>query len=162
NDLKQLFDDLSHSEHWVGHSEELTESVAADARSLPAVAQRLSTRYRFEPLRQKLLFMKEKLQATLAGGAQTGPAGSVLSPSGEHVELAYTSPSELRAELELLWRTLRDYNCGASLRSLERMIQTVDIFGFHLAKLDIRQHSSLHAASLDEVCKTLSVLPKGY
>ncbi len=57
----------------------------------------------------------------------------------------YKSPGELDADLGLLATTIRETGCGLIDEQLIRPLrQKLDIFGFHLAMLDIRQNSEFH------------------
>jgi phosphoenolpyruvate carboxylase len=112
----------------VGVSRDLLESIAADERLLPAYADRIGRQNEGEPYRRKLSFVWFRLGETLA-----------RRPGG------YDSPAELAAELELIDRSLR-VNRGERLADgrLAALRRRVELFGFHLAKLDVR----LHAAEL--------------
>ena len=61
-------------------------------------------------------------------------------------------PAELRADLDVLDRSLRDNGSAilarGRLRSLRR---AVDVFGFHLASLDLRQNSDVHERTIGEL-----------
>lgn len=144
--LETIFSHLSQSENWVRVPLELSQSLAADREQMPEIERRIEGRYTFEPFRQKLLFIQEKLKNTLH--AQKTPF--------------YSSPSELRYDLQLQLDALVDAGCDASLESLRRMIYSVDIFGFHLAKLDLRQHSARHRAALEEIVDALDLIPGGF
>jgi phosphoenolpyruvate carboxylase len=57
----------------------------------------------------------------------------------------YKSPQELDADLDLLATSIRESGCGLIDEQLLRPLrQKLDIFGFHLAMLDIRQNSEFH------------------
>jgi len=105
-------------------SPELDESIARDERELPEYAATIGRRSELEPYRRKLSFMWWRL----------GNNG-------------YERPAELLAELDVLARSLSQ-NRGARIATgrLAALRRRVEIFGFHLAKLDVR----LHAAELRE------------
>lgn len=146
-ELNRVFDALSHSEHWVEIDDGLQQSIDRDAQLMPLVAQKFRDRFRFEPFRQKLFFIDEKVRLALED-----PTAAC----------AYKHPSEFRKELEYVHEVLGKTGCGSSLTALRRLIYAVDVFGFHLAKLDIRQHSEKHAAALDEIVKAAGSDPSGY
>jgi phosphoenolpyruvate carboxylase len=57
----------------------------------------------------------------------------------------YKSPQGLDADLDLLATSIRESGCGLIDEQLLRPLrQKLDIFGFHLAMLDIRQNSEFH------------------
>ncbi len=51
---------------------------------------------------------------------------------------------------------------GLSCPDLENLICQVEIFGFNLTQLDIRQESSRHADALNEILQYLQILPQPY
>jgi phosphoenolpyruvate carboxylase len=164
--LEPLFDQLSHSSNNVPLSQDLAESLKADALHLPEIEKRFASRFQFEPFRRKLLFIQEKLNNTLAAHANQHVHVNtyIETDTGAQpdTETLYTAPEQLRQELELILQPLRQAGCTQSVSLLEKMLYTIDIFGFHLAKLDIRQHSSRHTQALDDVTKTLGIINEGY
>lgn len=145
SDVQKLFNQLSHSANWLVTDKDLSDSLADDMQQHAKLAERLKTRYVFEPFRQKLLVIFERLQSTISGG--------------EH---AYSSAKDLQSDLSLVHDSLKSAGCGPSLLKLRRLICALDIFGFHLAKLDVRQHSQRHSAALDEITRHMDVIPGGY
>lgn len=147
-DLETLFNDLCHSSNWIQPDEAFQQSLDNDASSLSAVAERYRARYQFEPFRMKLFFIQAKLKNVLEGTESGGAT--------------YGGPSEFRQDLMLIYRNLIEQKCTASLRNLRRLIHAIDLFGFHLAKLDIRQHSARHSGALDEITRNLGIVDSGY
>lgn len=154
-ELETLFNELSHSSNWCDVSQRLVDSLATDSAAMPNLANTLIKRYEYEPYRQKLLFIREKLRSTVDGAQAPAASGACRSPFYERAE-------ELRADLDLIGESLLRAGCATSLRSLKRMMYAVDIFGFHLAKLDLRQHSRRHSSALDEVTAVLGILTRPY
>lgn len=152
-DVQKLFSQLSHSANWLPVDDALVASLAEDMRQHKLLAEKLETRYVFEPFRQKLLVIQERLRSTVCGEQATHGAEDAHS---------YADADELRADLTLLLSALHKSGCQDSLTDLQRLIYTVDIFGFHLAKLDVRQHSQRHSATLDEITRSLQLIPGGY
>ncbi len=78
--------------------------------------------------------------------------------SGPHLNNSYQFPSQLLADLETLRRSLLDIGSrrlvSDLLFPLERMVQC---FGFHLAKLDIRQNSSFHDKAVQQLLQAASI-----
>jgi phosphoenolpyruvate carboxylase len=157
--LEVLFNDLSGSRHWVFVDPNLEASIAEDARTFSSTAEWMGTRYDKEPFRQKLLYIQAKLRNTLElTDSTSGHSEDPVSTKRDY----YATSSELRADLMLLYKSLREFGLNQSLDSLERTVSAIDIFGFHLAKLDIRQHSGRHLAALDEITSKMDLLPKSY
>jgi phosphoenolpyruvate carboxylase len=144
-DVQRLADHLSHSIHWVEPGSQFSEALDRDAEAFPQLAERLRTRNVYEPFRQKLQYVVAKLRATME------------TPNDPR---AYKSSDEFRNEITFIYDTMQAAGCQASLRGLQRLANTIDIFGFHLAKLDLRQNSERHLAAIDEITVALK-LPAG-
>ncbi|MDH4324078.1 MAG: phosphoenolpyruvate carboxylase [Betaproteobacteria bacterium] len=102
---------------------------------------------RDEPYRRIVSGVYARLAATARslGGLEAVPAPSAARP-------AYAGPAELDADLALIERGLQAQGAGrlaaGRLRALRRK---VDVFGFHLARIDLRQSSSEHEAVVAEL-----------
>lgn len=144
-ELETLFNQLSHSSNIVPAGRELEESIKRDAVLFPEVDTRFGSRYKSEPYRLKLLFIREKLESTLAG-----------TTSG------YSAPEQFLKDIILMRHSLAASGSSLSTRSLDQLIRMIKVFGFHLAKLDLRQHSERHSAALDEVTRKLAIIDGGY
>ncbi|MGB1680944.1 MAG: phosphoenolpyruvate carboxylase [Acidimicrobiales bacterium] len=113
---------------------ELEAQLAADDEDFPKVRARFRALSAGEPYRQRLSVMHQRLLE--AAEIPPGPR-------------AYTRPTELVDDLDMLSRSL--LSAGGALianGSLARVRRLVDLVGFHLATLDIRQHASKHHAAL--------------
>src|SRR3984957_3038878 len=93
-------------------------------------------------------------------GCCTGFAPRARSPPDERIAatrradlaLAYTGPAQLLDDLRCIQESL--VVAGAPRQAygeLQDLVWQVQTFGFHLADLEIRQHSSVHGAALAEV-----------
>jgi phosphoenolpyruvate carboxylase len=100
-------------------SDELLSSIARDERELPETAAELGDQNLDEPYRRKLSIMWRRLDAD-----------------------AYASVDAFAEDLAVLDRSLRA-NRGARIAdgALARLRRRVELFGFHLAKLDLRVHA---------------------
>ncbi len=64
----------------------------------------------------------------------------------------YATSAEFAADLDVLHRALISHKCGLLGRGrLRRLRHAVAIFGFHLAPLDLRQNSDVHARTVAEL-----------
>jgi len=86
-------------------------------------------------------------------GARTETAGG-RETAGEPgtAGLAYRGPAEFIADLRLVQRELA--SAGAVRQAygeLQHLIWQAETFGFHLAGLEVRQHSAVHAQALGEL-----------
>ncbi|MFK3891117.1 phosphoenolpyruvate carboxylase [Sphingomonas sp. NPDC079357] len=71
----------------------------------------------------------------------------------------YPDPKALRADLIAIARPLSDGGDGllGSGGAIGRLIRAVDVFGFHLATLDLRQNSAVHERVVAEMLKVAGV-----
>jgi len=132
-DLLQLASLLSQSTERVVVSDELQARVEHYKVLLPKVTSR--PRHADMPYRLLNDRMRARVQATM-----------------EDAEGAYASPQELTDDIELILRSLHenkgDHAGGFAVR---RLLWRVRTFGFHLARLDVRQESSVHGRALASV-----------
>jgi phosphoenolpyruvate carboxylase len=128
-----------------GISRELADSIAEDFKLVPENEIEVLDRFRMEPYRQKLIMVFRRLRATRT---------ETERPWDERVRnpRAYRSVDEFMHDLGLIDRSLRQ-NKGERIADgrLADLIRNVEVFGFHLATLDIRQHSSRHRAAVAEI-----------
>jgi phosphoenolpyruvate carboxylase len=105
---------------------ELAQSIERDERELADYAAAIGAQNTGEPYRRKLSFVWQRLGETLADD----PAG-------------YDSAAAFLADLDLVDRSLRS-NRGGRLADgrLADLRTCVEVFGFHLAKLDVRLHAN--------------------
>jgi phosphoenolpyruvate carboxylase len=106
----------------------LEASLEQDRALLPEVAAHARPRTVREPWREKLWYIQARLRATL-----------------DRRDEAYIDAEDYQDELELLDHTLRDAGFATVAdQELRDALRRVDVFGFHLASLDVRQHSAVH------------------
>jgi phosphoenolpyruvate carboxylase len=129
---------LSQSASRVGVSAALLQRIEAYGSLLPGVRAASSARHDRMPYRVFLGQVAERLRATYDG-----------RPT------AYEGPEHFRRDIELVADSLlahRGRHAGHA--AVQRLLRRISVFGFHLARLDVRQHASvLHrvlARSLDE------------
>jgi phosphoenolpyruvate carboxylase len=107
-----------------------------------------------EPYRRALSGIYARLAAShvkLIGDQPPRPSALAGEP--------YDTPEELRADLATIASALASGGGGAlsSSGALGRLIRAVEIFGFHLATLDLRQNSDVHERVVAELFKTAGV-----
>jgi phosphoenolpyruvate carboxylase len=100
-----------------------------------------------EPYRRALI----GIYARLAASARALGATNILRKEVGHAE-PYPCPADFSADLQVLIESL-DANHGAVLARprLTTLKRAADIFGFHLASLDMRQSSDIHERVLAEL-----------
>jgi phosphoenolpyruvate carboxylase len=144
-DVRALYEMLSPAIGRTTFNEQLLADLQAEIQQLPADEVETVMRFEQEPYRQKLILMYRKLLATIEHNR--------LPWNTEVVNRrAYSNPSEFFDDLKQIEQSLRDNN-GEILTHgrFTRLIRRFQVFGFHLAALDIRQHSGRHAEALSEV-----------
>ncbi|MGY2079698.1 phosphoenolpyruvate carboxylase [Modestobacter sp. SYSU DS0657] len=100
-----------------------------------------------EPYRRALRGMHARLAATARR-----VLGSVPGQQPEIDLPPYGLPEELLADLDTLDTSLRSHGAGALADDrLARLRDAVEVFGFHLCGLDMRQNSSVHEEVLAEL-----------
>jgi phosphoenolpyruvate carboxylase len=118
-----------------GSLDELIASVEADRERFPEVAAHARPRTMNEPWREKLWYVQARLRGTL-----------------DHAEHGYPDDRRYRTDLAVIDRTLRTTGFAAvAEQDLRDMLRRVDVFGFHLASLDLRQHSGVHDRVVGEL-----------
>lgn len=159
--LDRLTQLLSLSLHWSDVLPELLESLEQDRLQMPDIYEKLAIRYRQEPYRLKLAYICHRLENTRDRNQR------LYTESDWNRHLSdiknapmYHSGAEFLAELRLIQRNLAA--TGLSCRDLEQLICQVEIYGFILAHLDIRQESSRHSTAISEIAEYLQVLPSSY
>jgi phosphoenolpyruvate carboxylase len=132
-DMVALASLLSQSTELIGVSAAVLARVEEYRQLLPQVQSR--PRHADMPYRLLNDRMRARLQATL-----------------EDAPGAYTSPEEFLHDIQLILDSL-EANKGkhAGWFSVRRLLWRVRTFGFHLARLDVRQESSVHARALADV-----------
>ncbi|MGL5081984.1 MAG: phosphoenolpyruvate carboxylase [Microcoleaceae cyanobacterium] len=163
--VEKLSEVLSLSLHWSDVLPELLESLDRDQVQLPEVYDKVAIRYRQEPYRLKLSYVQKRLENTrdrnwrLYNSTEPNRGREVLVTK-DKVGNLYYSGDDFLAELKLIEHNLQE--TGISSRDLENLICQVKIYGFSLARLDMRQESSIHSNALTEVAEYLQILPKPY
>jgi len=73
-------------------------------------------------------------------------------------DLGYVSAEELLEDLFLVKRSLKVHHPAAhELKTIQKLIRQVQLFGFHLATLDIRNHSGEHEAAMTEILRKVQI-----
>ena len=108
-----------------------------------------------EPYRRALSQIYARLSAThpvLTGQTAPRPAPFAAPP--------YDGPADFRADLAVLHDSLvASHGSVFADDGLWRLIATVDVFGFHMATLDLRQNSDVHARVVGDLLRVAGVCP---
>jgi phosphoenolpyruvate carboxylase len=153
--IEALAQEYSQSAKYCSVTEALELSIVRDSGCMPEYDQELGPQTTEEPYRRKLSFMWKRLGMTLATREEHGV--------GEGSPVSYGRAEELLADLELVRESLlADGEQDVTLGSLSTLIRQVQVFGFHFAALDVRQHSERHAGALAELLRVTGLLEGDY
>jgi phosphoenolpyruvate carboxylase len=134
-EVRRLGACLSQSTRRVAVSEELVESLARDRAANPERAGAVEARTQDEPYRRKLRWIEAKLEAT-------HEALVVSRATGERATtrlFGYATPEALLEDLLVIERSLAaNLGAHAGLARVRGLVRQVQVFGFHLAQLDVR------------------------
>ena len=148
-EVDALYHHLSPALTRVGFDQALLDSIQRDFTLVSPQEHEVLERFRLEPYRQKLILMFRRLRATRAENEVPWRNRSSTTPSNPR---AYGSVQEFLQDLYLI----RDSLCANQGERLARgrlahLIRSAEVFGFHLATLDIRQHAERHRSAMSEV-----------
>jgi phosphoenolpyruvate carboxylase len=114
----------------------LRRALAAAHAAHPELLAEIEARSPQEPYRAYLLYLAQRLAAT----------------RGRNADLAYPGPAGFIADLRVVRESLAAAGAAAQAHGeLQNLIWQAETFGFHLAGLEVRQHSEVHARALAEL-----------
>ena len=106
-----------------------------------------------EPYRRALIGLYARLAATLQALTGTEALRHAVAP-----QQPYDSAAEFLADLRVIERSLAFHHAEALVGPrLAPLMRAVQVFGFHLATLDLRQSSDQHEAVVAELLRTARV-----
>ena len=122
-------------------------SVSAELQALSDRSPDTSVQRLDEPYRRALIGVYARLSATTVAFESVQPLRAAVGTG-----VAYTSAQEFAGDLAVMRASLETSGV-ASLAAgrLRRLIRAVDVFGFHMAPLDFRQNSDVHARVVAEL-----------
>ncbi len=145
--------------HWLGSELSQSALLVSFTPAMRALAERspdTNEHRQDEPYRRALAGMYARLAATLKAFTGGEAARHALAPQNP-----YLSAQDLGTDL----RTIRDSllaSHGEALvaQRLAPLIRAVDVFGFHLATMDLRQSSDQHQEVVAELLATARIEPR--
>ncbi|MDP3539528.1 MAG: phosphoenolpyruvate carboxylase [Azonexus sp.] len=151
--------------HELGGELPLSDLLVKVTPELQALAQNStdhSPQRADEPYRRALSGIYARLAATARALDHFEPVRHEIGNA-----VPYDSPDALRVDLKTLANSLK-LNGSANLAGgrLRRLLRAIQIFGFHLAPIDLRQNSEVHARSVAELlagagrCPDYEALPE--
>ena len=123
-----------------------------------------------EALRSTILkcyyFSVRRLKRRLTFKGVEGPVAALESKLYNNLFVtgyeADITSTEIIQTLKQIRETLITQHNGLFLYMVDNMISKVQIFGLHFASLDVRQDSSIHTATIEEVVNKTDALPENY
>ncbi|MEZ4562522.1 MAG: phosphoenolpyruvate carboxylase [Thermomicrobiales bacterium] len=141
--LVELSGRISVAESISGAAPLLDPLIAELGELFPETAATVKRLNAGEPYRQVLTLMRERVRAAL----ENRPAG-------------YPASSDLANDLLLIDRSLREQGAQRIADGdLRDLIRTVQVLGFHLAVMDVRDHAKRNAGAVTELLATSGVTP---
>jgi phosphoenolpyruvate carboxylase len=128
-------------------------AVTPELQALAAASPDASPHRMEEPYRRALAGIYARLAASHLSLTGEPPPRPPAGPAA-----AYGSPTELKADLStVLDSLLAKHGAAFDHGPLPDLIRAVDVFGFHLATLDMRQNSAIHERVVAELLKVAGV-----
>lgn len=144
--LKELMGYLSFSTSIVRVADELLASIEED-RAHITLKKMEEWHNEKEPYRIKLAYMIAKVN-------------NILDESKQGTKERYSSANELIADLKVIDNSLRHHFADFVADTyIQKMIRQVELFGFHTATLDVRQHSQEHENAMAEILSKMNIVP---
>ena len=142
--------------HYLGGELSVSAMLASCSPEMQALAESSPDRnvHRMdEPYRRALTGVYARLAATLQKLTGTEAARHAIAPQNP-----YTRAEEFAKELHTIEASLQT-NHGKALvaERLQPLIRAVDVFGFHLATVDLRQSSDKHEEVVAELLATAGI-----
>ena len=144
--------------HYLGGELSVSALLAQCSPAMQALAERSPDRNAHrvdEPYRRALIGMYARLAATLQTLTGTEATRHAVAPQNP-----YGAPQELVDDLRTIEQSLYAHHGGAlTTQRLRPLIRAVEVFGFHLATVDLRQSSDKHEAVVAELLRTARIAP---
>jgi phosphoenolpyruvate carboxylase len=144
--------------HYLGGELSLSATLVDVSVEMQALAERspdTSEHRKDEPYRRALTGVYARLAATLRDLTGGEAARHAVPPQNP-----YTAAEEFLADLRTVEESLNEKH-GSVLAAprLRPLIRAVEVFGFHLATVDLRQSSDKHEAVIAELLATARIEP---
>lgn len=142
--------------YWLGGELSLSELLVGITPQMQALADSspdANEHRRDEPYRRAVTGMYSRLAATLKEFTGGDAARHAVPPRNP-----YRSAEEFLADLRTMRDSLLAHHAAALVQQrLHPLIRAVEVFGFHLATLDLRQNSDQHEEVVAELLATARV-----
>jgi phosphoenolpyruvate carboxylase len=133
----------------------LLSPVTPEMQALAAASPDQGAHREDEPYRRALIGMYARLAATLHELTGTEALRHAVAPQSP-----YADSSEFLQNLKVIEASLKSHHAQALIAPrLKPLMRAVQVFGFHLATVDLRQSSDKHEAVIAELLRTARVEP---
>jgi len=153
--IDNLSSRLAFSTRWCTPSDAFWASLNADERLIAAHTGARAERFAAEPYRRKLYLMRQRIAAMID---QTQTELRLRAERTERAAIAYPGAAELLADIRVMRTSLTSHGdkaiANAELKDWQRLVET---FGFHLARLDLREESTRHSQCVHELLGALEI-----
>ncbi|HKB53483.1 MAG TPA: phosphoenolpyruvate carboxylase, partial [Ramlibacter sp.] len=144
--------------HYLGGELSLSSTLVGVTPEMQALADRspdTSEHRRDEPYRRALTGVYARLAATLKAFTGGEAARHAIAPQNP-----YLRAEEFQADLRTIDASLRlHHGTALNAQRLHPLMRAVEVFGFHLATVDLRQSSDRHEAVLAELLSVARLEP---
>jgi phosphoenolpyruvate carboxylase len=142
--------------HYLGSELSLSAMLVPVSPEMQALAERspdTNEHRQDEPYRRALTGMYARLAATLKDLTGGDAARHAVAPQNP-----YPSAEAFLADLRVIHASLCSHHCEAlAAMRLQPLMRAVEVFGFHLATVDLRQSSDQHERVLAELLATARI-----
>jgi len=144
----KLIEEFSQSASLVGATQTLLRSIEEDKKKSPLYADSMSEKSDNEPYRKKVSLIQRKLINTrrlnsLKTQRRTAPDATI--------EDSYQNADGFREDLLILSESLKKHHGDFIRERIESILCELDLFGFYLAKLDVRDNAQPIEDAVNEI-----------
>jgi phosphoenolpyruvate carboxylase len=144
----QLADSLSISRRQSPACEQVEVQIEAACQRWPELVYEVSQHGEQESYRRWLRVIRWRLERT-----------SIVGLAGPPPDGAYASAEEFSADVEIIRRVLvADGNPEVAENEVQTWLDQIAVFGFHTARLDIRQHSVVYRDVINELWRAAGIV----
>ncbi len=144
--------------HYLGSELSVSAMLVQCDPAMQALAERspdTNAHRQDEPYRRALTGMYSRLAATLKALTGGDAARHAVAPQSP-----YLSAAEFLADLRVIEQSLRSHHGAAlAVQRLHPLARAVEVFGFHLATVDLRQSSDQHERVVAELFAQARIEP---
>jgi phosphoenolpyruvate carboxylase len=147
--LDALAEALPLSSHFQKAPSALLERVATLREELGSLGEQITSRHPGEPWRQLVLLIQGRLPLQIGAADRAW-----INETGAR----YHRPDEVASDLGILQESLAEVGGQRLIReTVWPVLRILDVFGFHLAELDIRQNSGTHDLAMAQLLKAAGI-----